>query len=200
MDHTVVRTPERHPEPGAEPGTGHGAKTGIMHGTDPGPERTAERTHVWIDKQSPEAFAAFRGLASAASATATEAGLDPKLVELVNVRVSQINGCPFCLDRHVRQARSLGETEQRLAVLPGWRATSLFSGKEQAALAIAEITATLPDDATHLREYAFARSHLSDDELSAVVWVAVAINASNRVSILSRHPVRPRQSSEGEKA
>jgi AhpD family alkylhydroperoxidase len=154
-------------------------------------DHTHDRTHVWIDKQSPKAFQAFRDLTAAAGSTADAAGLEPRLVELVNVRVSQINGCPFCLDRHFRTAREAGETEQRLAVLPGWRATDLFTPKEQAALAIAEITAELPDDATHLREYAFARSHLTDDELSAVVWVAVAINASNRVSILSRHPVRP---------
>ena len=156
------------------------------------PSEPPARTHVWIDKQAPEAFAAFRAMTEAAQAAATAAGLEPRLVELVNVRVSQINACPFCLDLHVRRARSHGETEQRLAVLPAWRATAFFTEKEQAALTLAELSATLPDDATQLREYAFARAHLTDAELAAVNWLAVAINASNRVSILSRHPVRER--------
>jgi alkylhydroperoxidase family enzyme len=67
----------------------------------------------------------------------------------------------------------------------------LFDEHEEAALRLAEITTTLPDHDTAEREYARAREVLNDDELSAVVWVATAINAFNRVSILSRHPVKP---------
>jgi alkylhydroperoxidase family enzyme len=72
-----------------------------------------------------------------------------------------------------------------------WRETELFDEREQAALRLAEITTTLPDHDTAEREYARARGVLTEDELSAVVWVAIAINAFNRVSILSRHPVKP---------
>jgi AhpD family alkylhydroperoxidase len=124
-------------------------------------------------------------------ATAKEAGLSRELVELVNVRVSQINGCPSCLEVHHRRAVTAGVTDKQLATLSVWRDTALFDEREQAALRLAEITTTLPEHDTAEREYARARKVLTDDELSAVIWVATAINAFNRVSILSRHPVKP---------
>lgn len=145
---------------------------------------------VWIDKQTPAAFRALSTVASEVRAAGAAVGLDRKLIELINVRVSQINGCAFCLDTHQRAALAAGNTDQQLAVLPAWRRTELFSPKEQAALALAEITATLPDEHTMEREYAFARKYLTDDQLSVVVWAATTIGAFNRVSILSRHPVR----------
>lgn len=147
--------------------------------------------HVYIDKQSPDAYRAFVGAATAVGKTATDAGIERPLVELVNVRVSQINGCATCLDLHHRKAVAAGVTEKQLATLPVWRDTELFSEREQAALRLAEITTTLPDHDTAEREYGRARKVLGDDELSAVIWVATAINAFNRVSILSRHPVKP---------
>jgi AhpD family alkylhydroperoxidase len=156
-------------------------------------EATPVQTRIWIDKQTPEAFKALDDVTAAVRTATDELGLDRKLVELVNVRVSQINGCAYCLDIHTRASRDAGDTEQRRAVLPGWRRTDLYTPREQAALALAEITAVIPDDATLEREYAFARLHLSEAEVSAVVWVAITIGAFNRVSILSRHPVRARK-------
>jgi AhpD family alkylhydroperoxidase len=105
--------------------------------------------------------------------------------------VSQINGCPSCLEVHHRRAVAAGVTEKQLATVSVWRDTELFDEHEQAALRLAEITTMLPDHDTAEREYARARKTFTDDELSAVVWVATAINAFNRVSILSRHPVTP---------
>ncbi|QBS41595.1 hypothetical protein DMB37_17120 [Nocardia sp. CS682] len=145
---------------------------------------------VWIDKQTPAAFRALSKVASEVRAAGAAVGLDRKLIELINLRVSQLNGCAFCLDTHQRAALAAGNTEQELAVLPAWRRTELYTPQEQAALALAEITATLPDEATMERDYAFARKHLTDDQLSVVVWAATTIGAFNRVSILSKHPVR----------
>lgn len=147
--------------------------------------------HVHIDKQTPESYHALVAVATAVSKSARAAGLPRSLTELVNVRVSQINGCPSCLDVHHDRAVAAGVTEKQLATLSVWRDTELFDAREQAALRLAEITTTLPDHDTADREYARAREVLTDDELSAVIWVATAINAFNRVSILSRHPVRP---------
>ncbi|MDT5153364.1 MAG: hypothetical protein QOI01_5097 [Mycobacterium sp.] len=147
--------------------------------------------HLHIDKQSPEAYKSLAGVSTAVMATAKEAGLSRELVELVNVRVSQINGCPSCLEVHHRRAVTAGVTDKQLATLSVWRDTALFGEREQAALRLAEITTTLPEHDTAEREYARARKVLTDDELSAVIWVATAINAFNRVSILSRHPVKP---------
>ena len=147
--------------------------------------------HVHIDKQTPDAYRAMVAVATAATKSAREAGLPRAVTELVNVRVSQINGCPSCLETHHRRALAAGVTDKQLATLSVWRDTALFDEYEQAALRLAEITTTLPDHDTAEREYARARKVLTDDELSAVIWVATAINSFNRVSILSRHPVKP---------
>jgi AhpD family alkylhydroperoxidase len=150
-----------------------------------------ETQHVRVDNQSPAAYKALVAVSTIAIAVGKEAGLPRSLVELVSVLVSQINGCSSCLEMHYRRAEAAGVTPKQLATLSVWRETELFDEREQAALRLAEITTTLPDHDTAEREYARARAILTDDELSAVVWIATAINASNRVSILSGHTVRP---------
>jgi AhpD family alkylhydroperoxidase len=155
-------------------------------------QTAAEATdrRVFVDKQNPEAYRALLATGEAVKGVAQAAGLDRILVELINVRVSQINACAFCLSLHTRAALRAGENTQRLGVLPAWRDTELFTPRERAALALAEAT-TRPDDATAQESaYTAARAVLSDDEISAVIWVAIAINAFNRVSVLSKHPVR----------
>ncbi|MFF8918194.1 carboxymuconolactone decarboxylase family protein [Streptomyces sp. NPDC015032] len=150
--------------------------------------RSTGRTY--LDKQSPTAYQALVQAADAVRTTAADAGLDRILVELVNLRVSQLNGCAYCLDVHTRAALRAGETTRRLGVLAAWRDTELFTARERAALALAEATTRPADALAQERAYAEAREALSDDELSAVIWVAITINAFNRVSILSKHPVR----------
>lgn len=146
---------------------------------------------VHIDKQSPKAYKALVGVSTTVTALAEESGLSRSLVELVNVRVSELNGCASCLDVHHRRADEAGVTAKQLATVSVWRDTELFDEREQAALRLAEIATTLPDHDTAEREYARAREVLDEDELSAVLWVAATINAFNRVSILSGHTVRP---------
>ncbi|MFE4591427.1 carboxymuconolactone decarboxylase family protein [Streptomyces laurentii] len=145
---------------------------------------------IYLDKQSPAAYRELLRTADAVRATAAEAGLDRVLVELVNLRVSQLNGCASCLDVHTRAALRAGETNRRLGVLAAWRDTELFTPRERAALALAEATTHPSDALAQERAYADARTVLDDDQLSAVLWVAITINAFNRVSILSKHPVR----------
>lgn len=147
--------------------------------------------HVNIDEQTPPVYKALVGVSTAVYGAAKDAGLDRVLVELVNVRCSQINGCPTCLEVHHRRALAAGVTDKQLATLSVWRDTELFDERQQAALRLAEITTQLPDHETAEREYARARGVLTDDELASAVWVAITINAFNRVSILSRHPVTP---------
>ncbi len=153
----------------------------------------AADARIWIDKQSPEPFRALNSVALAVRNAAAAAGLDRSVVELVNVRVSQINGCAYCLDLHSQAALKAGVTRQQLDVLPAWRRTELFTPSECAALALAETTTTLPDEDTLRRVYALARKQLSDEQVSVIVWVATTIGAFNRVSIMSRHPVRERK-------
>jgi len=146
--------------------------------------------HIFIDKESPAVWRALNGLGLKAREAADEAGISRALTELLNVRISQINGCAYCLNMHVADALKKGETTQRLAVLSAWRDTALFTGKERAALALAESITTLPDAHTREREDAYARQHLNMAEYSAVSWLVITMNAFNRVSITSQHPVR----------
>ncbi|MFJ8025326.1 carboxymuconolactone decarboxylase family protein [Streptomyces sp. NPDC096311] len=145
---------------------------------------------IFIDKQSPKAYHTLVETSGAVRATAADAGLDRTVVELINLRVSQINGCAYCLNVHTRAALRAGETAQRLGVLAAWRDTELFTSAERAALALAEATTEPTDADAQETAWAGARDVLTDDQISAVIWVAITINAFNRVSIMSKHPVR----------
>ncbi len=149
---------------------------------------TARR--VFIDKQSPKAYHALVQTSEAVRAVAAGAGLDRAVVELINVRVSQVNGCAYCLNVHTVAALRAGESTQRLGVLAAWRDTELFTPRERAALALAEATTTPANAVAQEAAYDTARQVLTDDEVSAVIWVAITINAFNRLSIMSKHPVR----------
>lgn len=118
-------------------------------------------------------------------------GLDPMLVELIKLRVSQINGCAYCLFVHHAEARRLGMDEGRLQLLPAWRESPLFTASERAALAWAEavtlIAAGPPLDSV-LED---ARRHFTDEELANLTGAVVAINGFNRIAVSYRfaHPV-----------
>ncbi|WP_418058500.1 carboxymuconolactone decarboxylase family protein [Pimelobacter simplex] len=146
-------------------------------------------TPLYLDKAVPAAYAAAAELARQAGAAAEAAGLDRILVELVNLRVSQLNGCAFCLDLHHRRAVRAGESERRLALLPAWSETSLFTAPERAALALAESVTTLPRADTRRRTEDECRAVLGDGAFAAVAWVALTMNAFNRISMTSHHPV-----------
>lgn len=144
-------------------------------------------------KASPDAAKAMIAL----EASVNKLGLEPALLELVKLRASQINGCAYCLDLHVGDAVKNGETAQRLAVLPAWRDTDLFTEKERAALTLAEAITNIADARAREHEGAAARKHLTDEEFSAVSWLVIAMNAFNRVSIVSQHPVRKNRGEPG---
>lgn len=146
--------------------------------------------HIFLDKQHPAVWRAINGLALKVKEAAADAGIDARTLELLNVRISQINGCAYCLDLHVREALEAGETSQRLAVLPAWRDTALFTEKERAALALVESITELPSQQLREQEEGVARKSLTEEEFSVVSWVAVSMNAFNRISIVSHHPVR----------
>jgi len=150
---------------------------------------TATR-RIFLDKQSPKAFHALRETSEVVRTVAAEAGLDRITVELINLRASQLNGCAYCLDLHTTAALRAGESARRLGVLAAWRDTELFSRTERAALALAEATNNPQDTDSQASAYEAARQVLTEDQISAVIWVAITINAFNRVSIMSKHPVR----------
>lgn len=150
-------------------------------------------SRIYIDKRTPSVYKALVATAGELRERAAEIGLDRRTLELVNIRVSQINRCVFCLDMHSDAAVQGGESLQRIAVLPGWRETALFNDKERAALEIAEAVTLVADQHLSDEEYARARKCLSDDQVSILIWAATLINTFNRISILSRHPIASRQ-------
>ncbi|OBF86194.1 carboxymuconolactone decarboxylase [Mycobacterium sp. 852002-51163_SCH5372311] len=144
---------------------------------------------IFIDKQTPLVYKALVTTATELQAQAKAAGLSRTTMELVNIRVSQLNRCVYCLDLHTHLALEAGEAPQRLAVLPGWRETEFFSGLERAALELAEAVTLVAEHHLSDEQYTRARMHLTDEQVSVLLWGAITINAFNRVSILSRHPV-----------
>ncbi|WP_158888174.1 carboxymuconolactone decarboxylase family protein [Amycolatopsis anabasis] len=138
----------------------------------------------------PEAYQQLLALNTSVEKAAANAGLDPKLVELVKIRASQLNGCAFCLDMHTHDTLKQGEDERRIFVLPAWRETELYTEQERAALALTEAitklaaTQDVPDDV-----YEAAMAVFTEEQVVTVVWAATVINAFNRLSVTARKPL-----------
>lgn len=118
-----------------------------------------------------------------------ESGLDKKLYELIKTRASQINGCAYFINMHVRDAMKQGETAQRLFLLDAWRETTLYTDKERAVLALTEAMTLIANGPVSDEIYEQARKHLTDKELAAVIMSVVAINGWNRISITLNTPL-----------
>jgi AhpD family alkylhydroperoxidase len=115
-----------------------------------------------------------------------QAGLDEKLVDLVRMRASQINGCAYCLDMHSKDARANGETEQRLYGLPAWHETPYYSARERAALELTEALTLVAETGVPDDVYERVREQFSEDELLHLTLAIVAINGWNRLNITAR--------------
>jgi AhpD family alkylhydroperoxidase len=124
--------------------------------------------------------------------TAADAGLDKRLLELVKIRSSILNGCAFCLDMHARDARKLGETERRIYLLGAWRETDLYSEQERAALALTDAMTLLPEaQDVPDQVYEQATAVFTEDQYRAVAWTITVINAYNRLGVTSRWKLPP---------
>lgn len=131
---------------------------------------------------SPKGFAAMLALELHARAS----GLEHGLLELVKTRVSQLNGCAFCLDMHTKDARAAGEGEQRLYLLPAWREAPCYTERERAALAWAEAVTLLKDQQVPDEVYEQARRQFDEKALVDLTLAIVAINGWNRLSVSFR--------------
>ncbi|MBE9584697.1 carboxymuconolactone decarboxylase family protein [Mucilaginibacter sp. JRF] len=135
-------------------------------------------TRIKIHEIAPDAFKAMYGL----EAYMQKSGLEKSLYELIKIRASQINGCAYCLDMHTKDARKIGETEQRIYVLPAWRETDFFTAEEQAALALTEEVTNIQGHVSNAT-YQQAVSVLGEQKTAQVIMAAVTINAWNRIAI-----------------
>lgn len=116
----------------------------------------------------------------------SKTSLDTNLLELVNFRVSQMNGCAYCLDMHSKDLRVAGETEQRLYLISAWREVPLYSARERAALAWAEAVTTLTNREVPDEVYEQAKAEFSEQELMELTIAVTAINTYNRLNVSFR--------------
>lgn len=115
-----------------------------------------------------------------------ESGLEHSLLELVKTRASQINGCAYCIDMHTKDARALGESEQRLYLLNAWREAPFYTERERAALAWTETVTLISESNASDEDYAAAREQFSEQELVNLTMAIVSINGWNRLAISFR--------------
>lgn len=115
-----------------------------------------------------------------------ESGLEPDLIELVKLRASQLNGCAYCIDMHTKDARSHGESEQRLYGISAWREAPFYSPRERAALAWAEEITLISHNQVPDQVYAEVRQFFSQRELVDLTFAIIAINSWNRLAISFR--------------
>jgi AhpD family alkylhydroperoxidase len=113
-------------------------------------------------------------------------GLDRRLLELVKMRTSQLNGCAYCIDMHSKDARAAGETEQRLYLLDAWREASFYTEQERAALEWTEAVTCVTDGHVSDEVYARARARFSEEELLDLTIAVIATNGWNRLNIALR--------------
>lgn len=126
----------------------------------------------------------------AVNTTIESSTLGKTLVDFVFARVSQINGCAYCLDMHVRDLRKQGEEWQRINSLPAWREVSFFNERERAALAWAESLTRLADDHDEREaEFAALKANFSDVEIAELTVAIAQINTWNRLNVGMRVPV-----------
>jgi len=128
---------------------------------------------------SPRGFQAMLGL----EAHVRDSGLEHSLIELVKTRVSQVNGCAYCIDMHTKDALAAGETGQRLHLLAAWREAPFYTERERAALAWAEALTLIAGSHVPDELYAEARRQFSEQELVDLTIAVVAINGWNRIAI-----------------
>src|SRR6201992_2344501 len=111
---------------------------------------------------------------------------DPKLRELVRIRASQLTGCAYCIDMHTKDARAIGETEQRIYALPAWAETPYFTNRERAALAFTEAVTLIAQTHVPLESYDAVAAEFTPDEVGALLSLIVAINAWNAIAVATR--------------
>lgn len=128
---------------------------------------------------APEAFKLMRKFEEYAKTT----GFDPKLIELIKLRASQINGCAFCLDMHSKDARHIGETEQRIYLLNAWREAPFYSDEERAVLGLTEAVTEISLDGVSDELYEIVRTYFDEKQYVDLIILINTINSWNRLSI-----------------
>ena len=142
---------------------------------------------VNLSKTNPTAYRTVLELDGEIGEALQSAGVDEKLIELVKIRISQLNGCAFCLRMHTRDALAKGETTDRLAVIAAWWESQYFSPQERSALALAEEVTQISASG----RVDWNDGSLSAEQISAISWLTIVMGVWNRVAIRSHYVVAP---------
>ncbi|GAA4238200.1 carboxymuconolactone decarboxylase family protein [Actinomadura meridiana] len=139
-----------------------------------------------VPKAAPAGFKAMLDV----EAYVNGSGVPHSTLELVRLRVSQINGCAYCVNMHAGDAKKAGETDQRLWGVAAWRESPLFTDEERAALALAEAATRIADNPDGVPDETWdeAADYYDEDSLAGLVMVIAAINAWNRINVTVRNP------------
>lgn len=138
-----------------------------------------------ISEIEPAGYKAVLGLESYLQNVA----LSPIQKELIKIRASQINACPFCLDMHTKDALKYGETAQRIFVLEGWRETHLFTEEEKVLLAMTEEITLISKKGLTDKTYENAKKFFNENQIAQIIIAIITINAWNRIAISTHLPI-----------
>lgn len=140
------------------------------------------QSRVNVQQTEPQAFEAMMGMEEYLSST----GQDARLVELIKIRASQLNGCAYCIQMHADTARKQGETEHRIYAISAWRESPLFSNKERTLLALTDEMTNISERAVTEKTYNDCQSHFSDQEIAQYIMQIVQINSWNRIVLATK--------------
>ncbi|MGW0839958.1 carboxymuconolactone decarboxylase family protein [Streptomyces sp. NPDC002787] len=159
--------------------TTNATATKATTGSAEAPAAAATAPRLDFAKSARNVFRALIGFDAAA-----REGIDPALVELIQIRASHLNHCAYCLHMHTNDARKAGESEDRLHMVPVWReARHFFTAREQAALALTEAVTLVADAGVPDDVYTEASAHFDDTELAHVIALILTINTWNRIAL-----------------
>jgi AhpD family alkylhydroperoxidase len=149
-------------------------------------EKTQAQPRLNYPKAAPKTLQAMLAI----SEVVRQSGLEETLLHLIEIRASQINGCAFCIDMHIRDAKAAGETDERINLLTAWREVDFYTPRERAALAWTERLTRLADEHVTDNDFNAARKELTEEELANLTLAIVTINGWNRFNVGFRVPPR----------
>ncbi|HEV2636237.1 MAG TPA: carboxymuconolactone decarboxylase family protein [Actinocrinis sp.] len=147
----------------------------------------APQARLQLRQIAPESNQALAAFGAAAADGAIKAGVEEEIVHFLNIRISQINACAFCIDMHTIDARAAGVSEQRIYLLSGWdHATGIYSDRERAALEFAEAITRLEQSGVGDEVYARVREAFTEEQVGHLIFLSTAMNAWNRIAVSAR--------------
>ena len=155
-----------------------------------------EQARVHLSKSARGAYDALDAFAKTVGEIGVDAGIDPRLKELVQIHASQLNGCAYCVRVHVDRALKAGLDADIIAQLTTWRESGVFTERERAALELTEAFVFIHEDGIPDDVYDRVGGVLSEQEYVALSWQLVSINAFNRIAIAGAYPVPPRRNAQ----